>query len=436
MSENLILSQSTQYRLVELSLKIGSTIIDIGGMYEEINLYDSVFMPCVSANIILRDSVNLAEKLKLNGDEKVIIRIDKGENSSKAFEYKRIFSIYSKTGLTISNMNSSMYKLNLVNDDFFLSLQKKIDQSYTGLYSEFVRKILSEYLKVASDRGNKIESGLGIIQQTSRPQEIIVPKLNVFDALNFIAKRSVNTNNNPDFLFFENRVGYNFNTISGMFKQTGVTIKCNPKNISGQSNMDFLSARNFEVLSSFNTIENIRNGSYAGKFIGFDTITRTQRVLTVKDAFSQSSTTGNKNSNLVNNTNKENKRYTEMLNSRVVTYPFAFTRSELSEIREKNPSMITFIDNTHEYVFQRKSLFTNLMQKRMKLTMSGNFGLFAGSSVNINVPKFGQKIDGDTANDSLDKSLSGKYIITSTRHLLRAGVHETIIEVASDSNVN
>jgi len=435
MNDSISITQPTEFRLTELSLEIGNETFDIGGMYEELNLFDSIFLPCVSGNIILRDSVNLAEKLKLNGDEKIIVRIDKGEDSPEYFQYRRVFSIYSKTDLKISNMNSSIYKLNLVNEDFFYSLQKKIDQSYTGLYSEFVSKMLSEYLRVTESRGDKIESGIGTIAQTSRLQEVIIPKLNVFDSLNFVAKRSVNTNGNPDFLFFENRLGYNFVSLSDLLKQQGITVKCSPKNIDGQNSNDYLSARNFEVLSTFNTIDNIRNGAYAGVFIGFDTLTRTQKTIRIKDSFSQTNSHANPKSNLLYHKNKENKDNFQMTNSRVVSYPFAFTRSELQEIKEKNPSMTTFIDNTHEYVYQRKSLFTNLMQKRLKLTLSGNFGLFCGTTLDVNVPRFATKTENDTDEDSLDKSLSGKYIIVAARHMLRAGVHETIIEVASDSNL-
>jgi hypothetical protein len=63
--------------------------------------------------------------------------------------------------------------------------------------------------------------------------------------------------------------------------------------------------------------------------------------------------------------------------------------------------------------------------------MPGNFGLYSGSCVQLNIP---HRYNIDTKNmESGDKSLSGKYIIIGVRHLIRYDKHETILEVATDS---
>jgi hypothetical protein len=75
------------------------------------------------------------------------------------------------------------------------------------------------------------------------------------------------------------------------------------------------------------------------------------------------------------------------------------------------------------------------MQKRMQVTLPGNFGLFTGDMVNLFVPRFGIKEENASAKDSLDTTLTGKYIIIGVRHIVQYNKHETIIEVASDSNM-
>jgi hypothetical protein len=69
------------------------------------------------------------------------------------------------------------------------------------------------------------------------------------------------------------------------------------------------------------------------------------------------------------------------------------------------------------------------MQKRVELTMPGNFGFTCGTVITLDVPKF--SIKEDTKNT--DDTLSGKYIILGVRHILRNNIHETILEVATDS---
>jgi hypothetical protein len=76
------------------------------------------------------------------------------------------------------------------------------------------------------------------------------------------------------------------------------------------------------------------------------------------------------------------------------------------------------------------------MQKRMSVALPGNFGLFSGEMVNLFVPRFGIKEHNATDKDSLDTTLSGKYIIVGVRHIIQYNKHETIIEVASDSNMD
>jgi hypothetical protein len=39
-------------------------------------------------------------------------------------------------------------------------------------------------------------------------------------------------------------------------------------------------------------------------------------------------------------------------------------------------------------------------------------------------------------NNNVDKSISGKYLVVGTRHMIRPEKHETICEISSDSTNN
>ena len=73
------------------------------------------------------------------------------------------------------------------------------------------------------------------------------------------------------------------------------------------------------------------------------------------------------------------------------------------------------------------------MTKRVKIVMPGNFQLTSGFNINLEVPTFGKKEKGD---DNNDPSVSGKYIIVASRHVIGYDKHETIIEVATTSTDN
>lgn len=73
------------------------------------------------------------------------------------------------------------------------------------------------------------------------------------------------------------------------------------------------------------------------------------------------------------------------------------------------------------------------MSKRLKIVMPGNFQLSSGFNVNLVAPTFSKK---EIGGDNEDPSLSGKYIITSSRQIIGYDKHETIIEVATTSTNN
>ena len=62
--------------------------------------------------------------------------------------------------------------------------------------------------------------------------------------------------------------------------------------------------------------------------------------------------------------------------------------------------------------------------------MPGNFQLTSGFNVDLTIPGFGAKVKGD---DNDDTSISGKYIIVATRHIITNNKHETLIEIVTDS---
>jgi hypothetical protein len=423
-NETLELKQTTQFVLKELSLVAGSNKFDLRSSFQEFNIFENLFTPCTSANIVIQDSQNLFKTLKLNGDEKIIVNIKKDEDSIGAFNYEKTFAIYMIGPRSNVNQTSQVYKIGLVNEDFIYSLQNKVSQKYEGNYFDFVRKILKDYLKVSDNR-------IDVIEPTSGVKEIIVPNLAPFDAINFITKRSTSDNNIPDYLFYESKNRYNFTNLTTIWEKPSVfKLNMKPKNLSNSTNSEFLGVRDMKVISSFDKAQSIKDGVYAGRFIGFDTVTRSQRILDIKKTEGR----GNDDDTIVDFKNVDKKSAFEMVNSRIVSYPFTYTRQSLQYIKENDPDLSTKIDNTHDYIFQRKAIFTNLMQKRLMLTLNGNFALTVGSTVDVYVPIFAAASSNKSVDELYDQSLTAKYIVTAVRHVIKYQKHETIIEVATDSS--
>ena len=81
MADNKIV-QTLQHTVNKLSIvsKIGE--VDITGMFEELNIFDSIFNPCMTGNILINDSIGLSNKLSFDGSE--ILIVDIGKTSTEA----------------------------------------------------------------------------------------------------------------------------------------------------------------------------------------------------------------------------------------------------------------------------------------------------------------------------------------------------------------
>lgn len=436
------ISQSTQFEIRKLTINYndGKTVIDVRGMFEELSIFDNMLMPCMSGNILIRDAVGLASKINFDGSESIDIDIVKdidsagdviGSNSSFS-AFSRKFSIYKLTDRKAVNQNSELYTLHFVAPEFLLSEQKRVQKTYTDTHSNIIKKILTDELKIADSTPY-----MASIVPTKGIHSVPPTNRSPFDMINHLTKRAVSYEGKPDFVFWQAPYGYNFLPLSLLFTyDTQHTINFGVKNLSQVSNgkgyldNEMLGARDYKVLSNFNYAHNIQSGVYAGKFIGFDTLTRTIKTNEVSydDVFDKRANEYAINTKIKN---ADNKLATQMYDSRVTLYPFQSARTLNPYLKSNDVKSANIVDDTDNYILQRKMIFDNLMQKRIRITMPGNFGLYSGACVQLNIP---HRYNVDTQNmENGDKSLSGKYIIIGVRHLIRYDKHETILEVATDS---
>jgi hypothetical protein len=142
---------------------------------------------------------------------------------------------------------------------------------------------------------------------------------------------------------------------------------------------------------------------------------------------------GNDTANFTSIQNRDGKENSQNFNSRKSLSIFGAARKFSEYIKKNDPTSISTNESFEDFVFQRKAIIGNLMSKRLKIVMPGNFQLSSGFNVNVQAPIFGEK---EKNNNEEDKSLSGKYIIIASRHVIGFEKHETIIEVASSSSGN
>ena len=418
--------QSTQFEIRELTLVVKGGSIDIIKIFEEINLYDSLFLPVISGNILITDAIGLSSKLLFDGSEVLLVDIAKDADSDIA-SFKKAFRVYKQSNRQNNGLNSEAYVLHFVSDDLIYSDQQKINQSFEGTYSYIIEKILENYLKIPASQAKGIyENSVGI-------KSIVIPNLKPLEAIEWCAKRAVDINQAPNFMFYQNSIGYNFASLSTLLTQENILdIQFLPKNLSDSNPAsEISSARGLEVVEQNDNIKKGREGVNAGQFIGFDPITRTvaKKNISFGDIYSKIKH-ANETPDVSIIKNRDGLDSTQAYDSKKTVSIFGAAQQISKYIKQNDPTSISKIENLESFLFQRKAFISMLMNKRIKIAMPGNFQLTSGFNIYLEAPTFGAKEKGG---DNQDKSLSGKYLIVASRQIIGYDKHETIIEVATTS---
>jgi hypothetical protein len=420
------IKQTTQFAINKLIInsKLGS--FNLASIFEELNIFDSILMPCMSGNILIKDSIGLSKRLLFDGSEFLDIDISKSDESSGT-NIVKTFRIFKQSDRSNINQTSEVYVLHFVSEEMIYSEQQKISQSYTGIYSDIATSVLIDYLKVPKNK-------IGVIEPTKGINSSIVPLLSPIDTLNWLTKRSISQNDLADFLFFENKLGFNFVSLSNLFSiKTSLTINFKPKNLSDSVSEEFLGVRDYNMSTSFDILENTKNGFYSNRFVGFDILTRTlvESDLGIKNHYKGNHL--NKNPNVYSSLNREGKDPGIMPFSKVSLYSFQLYRNKWEYVNSNDSETASIIDETHKYIPQRKAILHNLLQRKMNISLPGNFFITSGHVLNIDAHSFSLQDDKTEKND---KSISGKYLVIATRHMINPQKHETFCELASDSTNN
>lgn len=415
-------SQTTQYTIKTLSITTKSGVIDISGIFEELSIVDSIFSPCMSGHVVIRDANSLNSKFSFDGSEFLLVEISKEDLD---LTIKKVFRIYKQTDRRIVNQNTEAYVLHFVSEEYLLSIQQKVSRRYDATYSGAVARIMADFLHVKK---------LGIFDETVGIKNTVVPSLSPIDAINWIAKKSVGKDRVPGFLFFENIDGYNFANITTLMASQPVTeLNMNIKNL-GLDNSELgelVGVRHFEVMEQYDLIQSIKSGVHAGKYIGIDPSTNTlvERPFSFNDLYA-SHKPMNKSPGVPIVENKLGSSF-EQYNSFVVVGMSDAAKRSSQHIKKTSPSKITKADDMEMYAVQRPRILSSIMKQRIKLVVPGNFGLSSGYTFNLKFPKYGVKTENE---DVKDDTVYGNYLIVGTRHLITYEKHETIMEAVKESN--
>ncbi len=310
--------EAGEFNLRQLSIHSPSNpnpvLLDSPTSFIELCLYEDIFSNVLKGTFVFIDTQGLVETLPIIGDETIVITFStpSGEETSnnltdntraQAEEAKKQrFKVYDIQEVK-SQERANFYKLFFISEEYVFSSKMKVSKGYKGKkYSEMVKDVM----KKVNSKINKTLHKKLYIEETETIQNAIVPNWSPFQAINFFASRAISgditpadvsntTNADPKpkpigalYFFYEKLgSGFSFESIESMIlkqkQQNEIPLyQYTPKLTEGRSSnlgLGFFGVENFEIKSSFKTIENLRRGKFGSKLIAYDPIRMKYEVI-------------------------------------------------------------------------------------------------------------------------------------------------------------
>lgn len=403
------LLQSSNYEIKNLSLHTSDGhSIDIRSLALEINIFEDLFSPAMTCNIRINDGSDLISTFKFHGNEFLELEIDK---PSLDDPIKKVFRLYKLSDRDF-NTNYQNYTLHFCSEEMILSPQVMISKSYRGLkVSDIIKDILNTYLKVNKKKIN-------LIRQTEKAFDIIIPKMNPFEAIMWLATKAYSGNESL-FMFFENRDGFNFTSYENLIKVDPYAKYAKDFKVDDDVFKNMASFNYLKILEEFDVMKSSRYGAFSSSFANLNLITK--KFTKTPFNATQFKNKGILNKEVTMNTFK-NRLDKSFYNSYDNMLKYSITTDADAT---RNPLL------PEEWLSQTASKLGQIHLFKMVGTVPGDVMLKVGQVVEVDLPDMAPKDKGVTINETR----SGKYLISSVHHKFNTneGVYVSILELISDS---
>lgn len=421
--------------------------IDIRNHYEEINIYEDLFSSTYYGEIVVTDAVNLVSgtnSLPILGHEilKLVIKVPNVDLSGNMsddddilgnLDYRfinlraRITNIERRTLL---NEGTQQYLINFVQEEFIMDQKTRVSKSYNGTYKTMINSILTD-LSPNNDRK--------LLSDTKYTYNFISPNWHPFKAINWLTQRSLSPKYSGSSFFFYTTIynkdvntSYNEdeNTESNYFFlkplesmiESDLTRKIYfvPSNINKANEktiiMDYSNASTYDIVNSFDILDNLSGGFYGNKLITHDIVNKKYNItaFNYEDSFQNYK-------HLHKGKQLGIKR--DYFNLRLSDYPDANIKF-YSKDKALSENYIEKV--THSKLSQLMSIHNF----RIKFALPGDGRISVGDKVKFSFPSPEPVSDNSKMKDVF---YHGKYIVTSIRHIFHTEKYEVAIECAKES---
>ena len=447
--ENFQSTKDFKFSGVELTPVNASDPLDITGLVSKVTYVESIYLPFVSATMVIVDSVGVLQGLPIQGMEKVKFSV-KTNIREEEFEYNlRIWKVANR----YAQQNKQVYTLALVSEEAIVNETIRVNQRLQGNPESIVLKLLQEELYISTPKPVNSEGSLfevSYLPTRERPFDIIA-KL-IHKSVSPKAKWNTDNTSEPDkveitsspnkkakeirgsggFLFWENYRGYNFFAVDSMCADVGSDLESDKYNVQewgpyverGVNASDDGDNR-FTIESSIfssdlDLMNGLRRGQYGSRIVFFNHSTGEYDeydYVLEKTYDNMAHLGGQKSLNKLTSTQKNLSKTPSKLMSIVLDHETWYNDPGIAnpeDEKAENPS--AFSDRQKFYAAQSTARYRLLALQQCQIVIPGNALICAGDRIDIRLINKISSSELVESVDQEDKESSGLYLVAEATH--------------------
>jgi hypothetical protein len=423
MDEQIVQAGQVNIVACDLLQANGEDGLELTALVEKITIYEDIFSPFISGEIVLRDTYDIPNTIGRSSRDLLRLVI----NTPSLAEEKNIdgyFLIYKISDRQLVSDRSTMFTIKFCSEEMIYDVQKRISKTYDGSGNEIIEDIVSS--KLGSSKKVTTDDASNEIKFTSNfwsPTQCI----------RYIIEHSLDQDNNPAYLFFENRQGFNFrslvklaeqedlmqyytasNFIASVETKTPGTIRFGAAERS--PNDDFSIIREIRVDSTFDYLDFMNSGAVRSILYTHDLVTK--RIDIQKFDLAEES----------HEKLNDNRHLSDAVISN--TEPLIMTASKhwSSIVDEEDKTNTKFLQKRVSQLAQYQSF-------RIEIDAFGRTDYTVGGKVYLDLNQI-RAISKDEEHDEyIDKLLSGYYLVSKVAHHITRKEHIVTLELIKDSTI-
>jgi hypothetical protein len=427
-------TQTSQPKVFKNSVSTGSNLFSL---VSELVIEESIDFPAIRGTVTINDSADFYRNLM--GNEVWVFKFKTGKGVIHTYQLQT-YAISSR----IRSEKTELYVVQLIDPTF-------LKNETINVFGAFSDKKCSDYVDeiLTSSKYLGLKKSMIKVETTKDPKNFVIPNWRPYDAINFIADKSIRSVEKGSmyqsgFIFYQSISGYHFTSIDKMISDINKSSEnpsysYSPKNISVKAkDKDEYSIISVTFPDMFNSLQNVRNGTWSGFVAGINPVFMNKSNLT----------TVNKQINVANQRYNIIDMFPKMEHLDNGSIPInindpatkqLLTKSKRTRFKvlpqnvfsgENNPNYGNALQSDVSraaYTYLRKNSMEAI---KLSIVVPGNTSLYAGSGIRINIPSMVAKGSGRIEPDLM---YSGLYLIASVRHRYSVNTSTTELYLLKDS---